>query len=134
MPFIPHTEDDIREMLAAIGAPSIEALFDEIPPELRTQALAGVPVHDRVFHGHARDRRLSSEETQALKAHLTAMAGAALGVGKAFGFDIGTIAGAFSGAGTATAATIAACNLRITASGVPAGAITAKFAYATNCG
>ena len=35
---------------------------------------------------------------------VTAMAGAALGVGKAFGFDIGTIAGAFSGAGTATAA------------------------------
>lgn len=43
MPFIPHTEDDIREMLAAIGAPTIEALFDEIPQELRTQALAGVP-------------------------------------------------------------------------------------------
>lgn len=33
-----------------------------------------------------------------------AMAAAALGAGKAFGFDIGTIAGAFSGAGTATAA------------------------------
>jgi putative transport protein len=33
-----------------------------------------------------------------------AMAAAALGVGKAFGFDTGTIAGAFSGAGTATAA------------------------------
>lgn len=31
-----------------------------------------------------------------------AMAAAALGVGKVFGFDIGTIAGAFSGAGTAT--------------------------------
>ena len=33
-----------------------------------------------------------------------AMAGAALGVGSAFGLDIGTVAGAFSGAGTATAA------------------------------
>ncbi|MEE4024544.1 TrkA C-terminal domain-containing protein [Gordonia sp. PKS22-38] len=33
-----------------------------------------------------------------------AMAGAALGLGKALGFDIGTIAGAFAGAGTATAA------------------------------
>ncbi|MBV6415980.1 MAG: putative glycine dehydrogenase (decarboxylating) subunit 1 [Steroidobacteraceae bacterium] len=43
MPFIPHTDDDVREMLAAIGAPSIEALFDEIPRELRTKALAGVP-------------------------------------------------------------------------------------------
>ncbi len=35
---------------------------------------------------------------------VAAMAAAALGAGKAFGFDIGTIAGAFSGAGTATAA------------------------------
>lgn len=43
MPFIPHTDDDVREMLAAIGAPSIEALFDEIPQELRIQSLAGVP-------------------------------------------------------------------------------------------
>jgi glycine dehydrogenase subunit 1 len=31
MPFIPHTDDDVAEMLAVIGAPSIEALFDEIP-------------------------------------------------------------------------------------------------------
>lgn len=35
---------------------------------------------------------------------IVAMAGSGLLVGKAFGFDIGTIAGAFSGAGTATAA------------------------------
>jgi len=43
MPFIPHTETDVKEMLAAIGAPAIEALFDEIPAELRTQSLAGIP-------------------------------------------------------------------------------------------
>ncbi len=43
MPFIPHTDEDIREMLAAIGAPSIEALFDEIPQELRIKSLSGVP-------------------------------------------------------------------------------------------
>ncbi|MEZ5530944.1 MAG: aminomethyl-transferring glycine dehydrogenase subunit GcvPA [Steroidobacteraceae bacterium] len=43
MPFIPHTDEDVRDMLAAIGAPSIDALFDEIPRELRTQALAGIP-------------------------------------------------------------------------------------------
>ena len=43
MPFIPHTEADISEMLAAIGAPSIEALFDEIPANLRIQSLAGIP-------------------------------------------------------------------------------------------
>jgi glycine dehydrogenase subunit 1 len=34
MPFIPHTDEDIRAMLAAIGVDSIGALFDEIPPEL----------------------------------------------------------------------------------------------------
>jgi glycine dehydrogenase subunit 1 len=43
MPFIPHTEQDVREMLAAIGAPSIEALFDEIPSGLRVAALPDVP-------------------------------------------------------------------------------------------
>jgi glycine dehydrogenase subunit 1 len=43
MPFIPHTEDDTREMLAAIGVASIEDLFDEIPPGLRADALAGMP-------------------------------------------------------------------------------------------
>ena len=43
MPFIPHTEQDVSEMLAAIGAPSIEALFDEIPANLRGASLAEVP-------------------------------------------------------------------------------------------
>jgi len=43
MPFIPHTRADVEEMLAAIGAPHIESLFDEIPAELRVQSLAGVP-------------------------------------------------------------------------------------------
>lgn len=43
MPFIPHTDTDVAEMLAAIGAPSIEALFAEIPAELRVHALAGIP-------------------------------------------------------------------------------------------
>ena len=43
MPFIPHTEQDVREMLAAIGAPSIDALFDEIPASLRIKGLDGIP-------------------------------------------------------------------------------------------
>ncbi len=43
MPFIPHTEKDIREMLAAIGADSIEDLFDEIPAELRIEHLDAIP-------------------------------------------------------------------------------------------
>ena len=43
MPFIPHTEDDITAMLASIGAPSIDALFDEIPAQLRSGELTQVP-------------------------------------------------------------------------------------------
>jgi glycine dehydrogenase subunit 1 len=43
MSFIPHTEADTKAMLAAIGAGSIEELFDEIPAELRCGPLAGVP-------------------------------------------------------------------------------------------
>jgi len=43
MPFIPHTEEDVREMLAAIGAPDIEALFDEIPQTLRCGKLEQLP-------------------------------------------------------------------------------------------
>jgi glycine dehydrogenase subunit 1 len=43
MPFIPHTEEDVREMLAAIGAPAIESLFEEIPAELRVGSLNGIP-------------------------------------------------------------------------------------------
>jgi glycine dehydrogenase subunit 1 len=43
MPFIPHTPDDVRAMLAAIGVERIDDLFDEIPPELRTSGLPAVP-------------------------------------------------------------------------------------------
>ncbi|NNG11740.1 MAG: glycine dehydrogenase, partial [Halobacteria archaeon] len=43
MPFIPHTDSDISEMLAAIGAGDIEDLFDEIPKSLRYGELSGVP-------------------------------------------------------------------------------------------
>jgi glycine dehydrogenase subunit 1 len=43
MPFIPHTEKDTREMLDAIGAESIEDLFDEIPQALRIEHLDAIP-------------------------------------------------------------------------------------------
>jgi glycine dehydrogenase subunit 1 len=45
MPFIPHTEQDVRDMLVAIGAARVEDLFDEIPVALRSslkQVPAGV--------------------------------------------------------------------------------------------
>src|SRR3990167_927206 len=40
MPFIPHTEAEMRDMLASIGVPDIESLFDEIPRELRIEAIS----------------------------------------------------------------------------------------------
>ncbi len=43
MPFVPHTETDERVMLDAIGVSSIEALFDEIPAELRNGQLLETP-------------------------------------------------------------------------------------------
>ena len=43
MPYIPHTEKDIQEMLDAIGVESIEQLFDEVPAELRNGELNSVP-------------------------------------------------------------------------------------------
>ncbi|MGB0713878.1 MAG: glycine dehydrogenase, partial [Gammaproteobacteria bacterium] len=42
MPFIPHTQADEREMLAAIGADGINALFDEVPTELRKRREARI--------------------------------------------------------------------------------------------
>src|SRR5271167_3783523 len=43
MAFIPHTDEDVRAMLATIGVGSIEALFDEIPARLRAGELTRVP-------------------------------------------------------------------------------------------
>jgi glycine dehydrogenase subunit 1 len=43
MPFIPHTRTDVAAMLEAIGVPSIDALFDEIPASLLCDGLPGVP-------------------------------------------------------------------------------------------
>ena len=43
MPFIPHTDHDVEEMLATIGATSINELFDEIPRELLIDELQDVP-------------------------------------------------------------------------------------------
>jgi len=43
MPFIPHNQADVREMLAAIGVDRIDDLFDEVPASLRIDNLADVP-------------------------------------------------------------------------------------------
>ena len=43
MPFIPHTPDDIAQMLDAIGVERIADLFDEIPAELLNGDLDAIP-------------------------------------------------------------------------------------------
>jgi glycine dehydrogenase subunit 1 len=43
MPFIPHTEADIKEMLQEIGVDSLDQLYDEIPTSLRTNNLPNIP-------------------------------------------------------------------------------------------
>ncbi|HLB42710.1 MAG TPA: aminomethyl-transferring glycine dehydrogenase subunit GcvPA [Gammaproteobacteria bacterium] len=43
MPFVPHTQQDIEEMLKTIGVPTIETLFDEIPDLLKHVSLEGIP-------------------------------------------------------------------------------------------
>jgi glycine dehydrogenase subunit 1 len=43
VPFIPHTEADVREMLAAIGVEHIDDLFDEIPAALRSEVPQDLP-------------------------------------------------------------------------------------------
>lgn len=43
MPYIPHTDSDIKAMLQATGVENIDDLFDEIPAHLRVAALDAVP-------------------------------------------------------------------------------------------
>ena len=43
MPFIPHTDDDVRAMLDCVGVASTEDLFDEIPPILKNADFTALP-------------------------------------------------------------------------------------------
>lgn len=48
MAFIPHSPEDIKQMLAAIGVNSTDALFDEIPENLRAKSLDKTLVPDAI--------------------------------------------------------------------------------------
>ena len=43
MRYIPHTEDDVRQMLEVVGAPNTDALFDPIPLALRLDRPLDLP-------------------------------------------------------------------------------------------
>jgi glycine dehydrogenase subunit 1 len=42
MRYLPHTEQEIKEMLATIGVPSIDALFEPIPKDVRFDKALGI--------------------------------------------------------------------------------------------
>jgi len=68
MRYIPHTEKDIREMLAKIGVKNIEQLFDSIPQELRLgERQLGLPkslseLELTAFLGRAQKRNVNAAE------------------------------------------------------------------------
>jgi len=67
MPYIPHTEKDVQQMLNRIGVDNIEALFDEIPNELKQNtSLNNVP------------ERLSEKDVSALLTQRAGMDGVPL--------------------------------------------------------
>lgn len=44
MPFIPHTQTDVEQMLETIGIQSTDELFDEIPQNLQCDGLPNIPL------------------------------------------------------------------------------------------
>src|ERR671937_495275 len=43
MRFAPHTDDDVREMLAACGLDSVDQMFDQIPPSVLLDRALDLP-------------------------------------------------------------------------------------------
>ena len=66
MPFIPHTEQEITQMLQTIGADSIEDLFDEIPTHLRAAVLSAVPTGMTEMEVSRLMRQRAEKNTKAL--------------------------------------------------------------------
>ncbi len=65
MPFIPHTDEEITQMLGCIGVDSIDDLFDEIPAHLRAGVLDAVPGGMNEMEVSRLMRQRASENTTA---------------------------------------------------------------------
>lgn len=64
MPFIPHTQAELEQMLEVIGVSSVEQLFDEIPPALRIAAAVSIPAAlDEIGVTHLLGERASGNRT-----------------------------------------------------------------------
>jgi glycine dehydrogenase subunit 1 len=64
MPYIPHAPEDIKSMLACIGVPNIETLFDEIAPALKQKPFEKLPdgLNEMALLQHA--KHLAQQNTQ----------------------------------------------------------------------
>lgn len=61
--YCPHTPEEIREMLSAIGVSSVEELFSPIPPELRAKTF-NIPPGMSEFETFARMRSIAAENDE----------------------------------------------------------------------
>lgn len=66
MPFIPHTEQEITQMLDTIGADTVDDLFDEIPEHLRAGVLEAVPTGMNEMEVSRLMRQRASQNTTAI--------------------------------------------------------------------
>jgi glycine dehydrogenase subunit 1 len=60
--FAPHTEDDVREMLASLGLSDLDELFTDIPDDLRLDRLLDIPVGVSEMELVADMRKLASRD------------------------------------------------------------------------
>lgn len=65
MSYIPHTKEDITQMLKAIGSPSVEALFSDIPAGLRPKSF-NIPAGKSEFDVTRHLRRLAGKNATQL--------------------------------------------------------------------
>jgi glycine dehydrogenase subunit 1 len=68
MRFLPHTADDIRAMLAAVGVADMAALFADIPAELRARATLDLAPGLSELEVRARFEALAAQNTAAQQA------------------------------------------------------------------
>ena len=65
MRYLPITDADRREMLEAIGVPSVEALFADVPEEALLAAPVGLPLHASEYEVEKRLSRLAAQNRPA---------------------------------------------------------------------
>ena len=65
MRYLPLTPADRREMLAVIGAPSVDALFEDVPAAARRDGLVDLPLHQGELEVERTLSRLAARNTPA---------------------------------------------------------------------